>query len=269
MSDQHTAFIGSIPENYDRYLGPCLFEPYASDIVQRVKPPEGASVLEIACGTGIVSLRLRNSLPKSVRLVATDLNEAMLAYAAHKFESNQSVEWQQADATELPFPDASFDAVVCQFGLMFFPDKEKALREVHRVLAAEGLFVFNVWDAIEKNELAHIATETIRTFFEHDPPTFYQVPFGLHDQELVQTLLRNAGFGDTQISIVAKTGISPSAIEIAKGLVEGNPVIVEINERATSSVQSIEATVAAAVASRCGDNPVRSKMQAIVYTARR
>src|SRR5689334_15329638 len=135
MSDQHAAFVGSIPENYDLYLGPCLFEPYANDIARRITVPERGSLLEIACGTGIVTRRLRNQLPKSVRITSTDLNEAMLSYAAAKFGPDDSVEWRQADATALPFADSSFEAVVCQFGLMFFPDKLAALREVRRVLA--------------------------------------------------------------------------------------------------------------------------------------
>jgi SAM-dependent methyltransferase len=269
MSDQHAAFVGSIPENYDRYLGPCLFEPYAADIVERVKISEGASVLEIACGTGIVTRHLRDRLPKSAKLVASDLNEAMLAYAAAKFGPDDAVEWKQADATSLPFADASFDAVVCQFGLMFVPDKLAALREVHRVLVPGGSFVFNVWDSIDKNELAQISHETVSTFFEHDPPTFYQVPFGLYEQELIVNLLDDAGFRDSHISILAKTGMSPSSKDAAMGLIEGNPIIVEIKQRATSDVQTVEAAVAAAIASRCGDNPVRSKLQALVGTARR
>jgi ubiquinone/menaquinone biosynthesis C-methylase UbiE len=269
MSDQHAAFVGSIPENYDRYLGPCLFEAYALDIARRVQVPDGASVLEIACGTGIVTRHLRNSLPTSARLVATDLNEAMLAYAVNKFQSHESVEFKKADAMELPFPDASFDVVVCQFGLMFFPDKERAMREAHRVLKPGGVYVFNVWDAIEKNELAGIANETVRAFFDQDPPTFYQIPFGLHDEAVIRKLLDGAGFRDAEMLDLEMTGVSPSAADAAKGLVEGNPVIVEINQRATSSVESIEAAVAAAIAARCGDNPVRGKLQAIVCTARR
>ncbi len=269
MSEQHAAFVGSIPENYDRYLGPCLFEPYAEDLVERVKVSDGASVLEIACGTGIVTRHLRDCLPKSATLLATDLNDAMLAYAAQKFGPDDAVEWRQADATRLPFADSSFDAVVCQFGLMFFPDKGTALGEVFRVLVPGGTFVFNVWGTIETNELPQIANEIVSAFFEHDPPGFYQVPFGLHDQAMLAGLLNGAGFRDSQISVVSKTGISPTAADAAKGLIEGNPVIVEIKQRARSDVQTIEAALAAAIASKCGDKPVRSKLQALVCAARR
>ncbi|MGA9997340.1 MAG: methyltransferase domain-containing protein [Pyrinomonadaceae bacterium] len=269
MLDQHTAFIGSIPENYDRYLGPALFEPYASDMVERLNVSEGASVLELACGTGIVTRRLRDHLPPGARLVATDLNEAMIGYAARKFRPDEAVQWKQADATALPFADESFDAVVCQFGLMFVPDKERAIREAYRVLKPGAHFLFSVWDAIEHNDLAHIAHTTISTFFEHDPPNFYEVPFCLHDPEAVRSLLTAAGFRDIKSSLLALPSISPSALEAAQGLVEGNPVIVAINERRPSDVSKIVAAVAEAVAARCGDMPVRGRMQAFVCTAAR
>jgi len=268
MSNKHSAFVGSIPENYDRYLGPCLFEPYAADIVERVKVRDGGAVLETACGTGIVTRRLRNKLPASVRLVATDLNEAMLAYAADKLGNDGAVEWKQADATALPFDDGSFDAVVCQFGLMFVPDKLAAVHEAHRVLVPNGLFVFNVWDSIDKNELVDVANQTASTFFEKEPPTFYRVPFGMHDQNLVRTLLRDAGFKDPQIYELAMTGESPSSMDAARGLMEGNPILIEINQRATADLQTVEAAVAKAIASRCGDNPVRANLRAFVCTAR-
>lgn len=267
MSDQHTAFIGSIPENYDRYLGPALFDPYASDIVERLNVSEGASVLELACGTGIVTRRLRDRLPHSVRLIATDLNEAMILYAARKFGPDESVELKQADATNLPFADESFNAVVCQFGLMFVPDKERAIREAYRVLKPGGTFLFSVWDAIEQNDLALIAHTTISTFFEHDPPKFYEIPFCFHDPEAIRSLLSTAGFRDTELSLLTLPSVSPSALEAAKGLVEGNPVIVAINERSPSDVPKIVAAVAEALAVRCGDMPVRGRMQAYVCTA--
>lgn len=267
MTEQHAAFIGSIPENYDRYLGPALFEPYAADIVERINVRDGASVLELACGTGIVTRRLRDRLSPSVRLVATDLNEAMIAYAAHKFRPGEGVEWKQADASHLPFDDESFDAVVCQFGLMFVPDKQKAVREAYRVLKPGGTFLFSVWDAIEQNDLAHIAHTTISTFFEHDPPNFYEVPFCLYDTEVIVSLLTAAGFRDSQLSLLKLPSISPSASEAATGLVEGNPVRVAIEERNPSALPKIVTAVAEAVAARCGDNPVRGSMQAFVCTA--
>ncbi len=266
MSEQHVAFVGSIPENYDRYLGPALFEPYAADLVERIKVPDGASVLELACGTGIVTRRLRDHLPPGVKLVATDLNEAMMAYAARKFRPGEAIEWKQADAANLPFDDQSFDVVVCQFGLMFVPDKARAVREAYRVLKPGGTFLFSVWDAIEQNDLCHIAHTTISTFFEDDPPNFYEVPFCMHDPEVILSFLTAAGFNDSQVSLVTLPCISPSAVEAATGLVKGNPVRAAIEERNPAALPEIVEAVAKAVAARCGDNPVRASMQAFIGT---
>src|SRR2546423_1123054 len=121
MSDKDAAFVGSIPENYDRYLGPMLFAPYALDFAQRLNLPENSCLLELACGTGIVTQRLREALPNSVKITATDLNLAMLDYARHQFVEEENLEWQQADAINLPFADNTFHTVACQFGWMFFP----------------------------------------------------------------------------------------------------------------------------------------------------
>lgn len=269
MVEQHTAFTGSVPENYDRYLGPALFEPYALDLAGRVEVSEGAAVLEIACGTGIATRRLRDRLPRGVSLTATDLNRAMLEYAARKFAPGEAVEWKQADAADLPFEDGSFDAAVCQFGFMFAPDKEKAFREAYRVLRPGGSLLFNVWDAIELNDLAHVAHTTISKFFERDPPTFYEVPFSFHDPETIGTVLAAAGFKDIELTRLALPSTSPSAAEAARGLVEGNPVIAAIRERSPSDVPKVVAAVAEALAARCGDVPVRGRMRALICTATR
>lgn len=265
----NAAFVGSIPENYDRYLGRVLFDPYAADLVARLDLPESAAVLELACGTGIVTRRLRDRLGPKVRLVATDLNEAMLGYAKTKFSSEDAIEWKQADATELPFPDQSFDSVVCQFGLMFFPDKERAVRETLRVLKPGGSLIFSVWDAIEHNDLPHIAHGIISKFFEDNPPDFYDIPFSVNDPEVIKSLVSAAGFRQIQVSVLPLEAISSSAHEAAKGLVHGNPVITAIKERDESSIPEIEAAVAAAIAAQCGDRPVRGRMQALICSASR
>lgn len=267
MEEQHAAFTGSIPENYDLYLGPALFEPYARDLAARLEVGGGASVLELACGTGIVTRALRDRLPPGVSLTATDLNEAMMGYAARKFASDEDVEWRRADASALPFDDGSFDAVACQFGFMFVPDRARAFAEAFRVLRPGGSLLFNVWDAIEHNDLAHVAHTSITKFFDRDPPTFYEVPFSLHDEEAIRGLLAAAGFREIKITRLTLPSLSPSAAEAARGLVQGNPVISAIRERMPADVPKIEAAVAAALAARCGDEPVEGSMRALVCSA--
>jgi ubiquinone/menaquinone biosynthesis C-methylase UbiE len=268
MKDENAQFAGSIPAAYDRYLGQVLFQPYAEDLAARLQVPESGSVLELACGTGIVTRELRKRLPATVRLLATDLNEPMFQYAAAKFAKGEAVEWQQADACDLPFGDRMFDAVVCQFGIMFVPDKALAGREARRVLKPDGVFLFSVWDAIERNELCRIAHETISSFFEKDPPTFYQVPFGYHDHDEIRRPLAEAGFRDIRIEVVEKISGASRAEEIATGLVEGNPVSVAIAERDPSLVPVITNAIAAALTNRFGKGEQRAPLRAVVIQAR-
>jgi ubiquinone/menaquinone biosynthesis C-methylase UbiE len=267
MSEKNAAFVGSIPENYDRYLGQVFFDPYAKDLAARLKLAEPASVLELACGTGIVTRRLRDQLGKGVKIVATDLNEAMMSYAAQKFRPEDNIEWKQADATKLPFDDSSFDAVVCQFGLMFFPEKDKAASEAFRVLKPGGVLIFSVWDAIERNDLAQAAHTIINKFFPENPPDFYDVPFSFHEPEKIHRLLSEAGFRAIQLSTVSLPAISPSAGDAAHGLIHGNPVITAIRERDESKAPEVEAALADLLASQFGKAPMQAQMQAIVCTA--
>ncbi|MEY2564520.1 MAG: hypothetical protein QOH88_2713 [Verrucomicrobiota bacterium] len=262
--DKNAAFGGSIPENYDRYLGPSFFEPYANDMAARLDPARHRRVLEIACGTGIVTRRLRERLTDDASLVATDLNPAMLTLAQNTAVEN--VTWREADATALPFDDGSFDAVVCQFGVMFFPDKEKAFREAHRVLSPGGVFLFNVWDSLEHNPAASAAHETIGSFFDHDPPNFYEVPFGFSDPEEIRRLLQTAEFETIEISAVTLPCRNHSAAEFAIGLVRGNPVANAIEERGVS-VDTVLRAVEKTIGERFGVAPVETTMQALVCRA--
>jgi ubiquinone/menaquinone biosynthesis C-methylase UbiE len=268
VKDEHAQFSGSIPAAYDRYLGHVLFQPYAEDLAARLQVPENGAVLELACGTGIVTRELRNRLPPTVKLVATDLNEPMFQHAAAKFASGEAVEWRQADACDLPFAEGMFDAVVCQFGIMFVPDKALAAREARRVLKPGGVFLFNVWDAIEHNELCRIAHETIAGYFDQDPPNFYQVPFGYHDQGEIKRVLAGAGFQDVRIEVVEKVSGASRAEETALGLVQGNPVSVAIAERDPSLSPVITNAIAAALKGRFGETEFRAPLRAIVVQAR-
>src|SRR2546428_13393233 len=164
--DRNVLFQGAVPENYDRYLGPVIFEPWAEDLVLRLAGKKYERVLEIACGTGIVTGRLRDVLPATTEIVATDLNPDMFEFAKRKFTNGEHGLWQQADASALAFPDRSFDAAVCQFGVMFVPDKAAVMRESYRVLRSGGVFLFNVWDSFEANPFGQIAHATIASFFD-------------------------------------------------------------------------------------------------------
>jgi ubiquinone/menaquinone biosynthesis C-methylase UbiE len=268
MNDTDAQFAGSIPGTYDRCLGPMFFEPYAADLVARLKLSENSSVLELACGTGIVTRHLRDRLPASTRLVATDLSEPMMQDAMAKFTGGEAIEWKQADACSLPFGDHQFDAVICQFGFMFVPDKPLCGREARRVLKPGGVFLFNVWDSLAKNPLGRIAHETVSVFFETDPPAFYQVPFGYHDQAEITHLLETAGFRDVRVETVGKLSVPTNADDAARGLVQGTPVSIAIAERDASLFPIITEAVAKAIKKELGGSPFRAPMQAIVAEAR-
>lgn len=269
MPDSSAAFVGSIPATYDRHLGRLLFHQYADDLVERLVVRPGMRVLETACGTGIVTRRLVKHLGPDAALVATDLNQAMIDHARTQVAPDATIEWIAADATSLPFADRSFDAVVCQFGLMFYPDKAAGVTESFRVLTSGGIHLFNVWDAIEHNEVARIADETVTAFFPDDPPRFYAVPYGFYDRNLIRSLLIDAGFERVDLEVVDKVGVSPSAADAATGYIEGNPMLHEILNRRPEALAEIKATLAHDIAARLGDHPVRSPLRAIVVTAHR
>jgi len=265
-----SAFAGSIPQIYERYLVPLLFEPYAVDLSSRVAPRRPARVLEVAAGTGVVTRQLADALPPSAAIVATDLNQAMLDQAA-AVGASRAVEWRQADAMQLPFADESFDLVVCQFGVMFFPDKPKAFAEARRVLRPKGVYVFNVWDRIVENELADTVTRSLEKHFPNDPPRFLtRVPYGYHDLSIVARDLAAGGFArPPTLETVSARSRAASPRDPATAYCEGTPLRGEIEARDSSGLQSATEVAAAAIARRFGAGAVDAKIQAHVVAVER
>ncbi|HEX8222565.1 MAG TPA: class I SAM-dependent methyltransferase [Allosphingosinicella sp.] len=260
-----SAFAGSIPEFYHRCLGPFLFEPYAEDLALRAQAVGARRILETAAGTGIVTAALARALPEA-EIVATDLNPDMLRVAAGNLDS-PLVTFAPADAQSLPFADAGFDLVVCQFGAMFFPDRIAAYREARRVLAPGGALLFNVWDRLEANPASQAVAEAVAALFPDDPPGFLaRVPFGYHDRARIESDLTAAGFAAVAVETVAKRSRG-SAGDLAPGLCQGSPLRAEIEARAPDRLAEATEAAVAALVRRCGD-PVDCAMSAHVFTAR-
>jgi len=267
MSGSDRLFAGSIPEIYDRYLVPLIFAPYAADLATRLRARSPSRVLEVAAGTGVVTRALAAALDERVAIVATDLNQAMLDHAAAA-PIGRAVEWRQADAMSLPFADGEFDVVVCQFGVMFFPDKPKAFSEMRRVLRRGGLFFFNVWDRIEENEFADVVTGALASMFPDDPPRFLaRTPHGYHDVAAIERDLASGGFTErADVSTVAACSRAPSARDPAIAYCEGTPLRSEIETRGASRLTEATDAAADAIVRRFGSGPVEAKIQAHVVS---
>jgi SAM-dependent methyltransferase len=269
-ADADRLFAGSIPQLYDQYMVPLIFEPYAADLVSRVAIRRPSSVLEIAAGTGAVTRHLATALPSTTSIVATDLNQAMIDHAA-AVGTSRNVAWRQADASQLPFPDECFDIVVCQFGVMFFPDKPRAFSEARRVLRPGGAFIFNVWDRIDQNEIAETVTLALKTMFPDDPPRFMaRIPHGYSDTERVARHLAEGGFLRTPaISTLEARSRAASSRIPAIAYCQGTILRSEIEARGPGRL--IEATDAAetALRSRFGSGAVDGKIQAHIVVAER
>ncbi|TFZ07875.1 class I SAM-dependent methyltransferase [Ramlibacter humi] len=269
-AESDRVFAGSVPQLYERHMVPMIFEPYAADLAARVQRMRPAAVLEIAAGTGAVTRELARVLPASTRIVATDLNQAMLDQAIAK-GTPREVEWHQADAMQLPFENASFDLVVCQFGVMFFPDKPKAFSEVRRVLRPGGTFLFNVWDSLEENDFALAVTQALEPLYPQDPPRFMaRTPHGYHDAATIHEHLREAGFtADAAFDTVTARSRSDSARTAALAYCQGTPMRAEIESRSPPGLEEATVASAAMIAQRFGQGSVDGKIQAHVVTVSR
>jgi ubiquinone/menaquinone biosynthesis C-methylase UbiE len=267
MTNIDLKFTGSIPGNYDRYMRPLIFEPYAQDIVGRLMNLPANAILETAAGTGVVTARLAAALQSGTTVVVTDLNPAMLT-VAQKDIKHGAISFQQADATALPFADDSFDIVVCQFGVMFFPDKLTGFREALRVLRKGGTFLFNVWDKIEANELAAIANATIAGMFPDNPSVFMaRTPHGYNDIEKITSTLKAAGFESVVAEVVAKRSHAASARDAAMGYCQGTPMRSEIESRDAAKLTLATDLCEQNIIAKFGTGAIDSAIQAIVFSA--
>jgi SAM-dependent methyltransferase len=266
-SDSDRVFTGSVPKLYETYLVPLIFEPYAAELVNRLGSKSLSRVLEVAAGTGVVTRALASVLPDTVSIVATDLNQAMLDQAS-VVGTKRVVEWRQADAMQLPFPDGTFDAVVCQFGVMFFPEKSKAFSEARRVLRPGGVLIFNVWDRIEENEFADTVTTALESVFPKDPPRFLaRTPHGYHDRRIIERDLGGGGFsGLPRIDTVAARSRATSPRIPAIAYCQGTPLRNEIETRDASRLGEATDIASRAIAKRFGTGAVDGKIQAHVVT---
>jgi ubiquinone/menaquinone biosynthesis C-methylase UbiE len=261
-----SGYVGSIPQHYDQNLGPLLFTDYAADLARRIAMLNARRVLETAAGTGILTRALRDALPANANLTATDLNTPMLEIAATKFRPGEAVEFRTADATALPFADASFDAIVCQFGVMFFPDKDKSYREAFRLLAPGGHYVFSIWDSHRHNPIGRIAHEAIGSFFPADPPQFQSVPFAYRFEPVKESLI-DAGFASISATVLnSQTEVADFAM-LARGLVYGSPIVDQVEQRGGVDAEKIVDAIARNYRAAFGDEPAMLPRQAIVFSA--
>ena len=268
MPEADAVFAGSIPENYDRYIVPLIFEGYAQDIARRAASLSPASVLETAAGSGVVTRALAPALPPNATYVVTDLNQPMLDYAAAQQGAAPRISWSTADAQALPFDDGVFDLVCCQFGVMFLPDRPKGYREARRVLETGGRFLFNVWDRIEENSFANDVTNALAEVFPNDPPRFLpRTPHGYHDTALIRTELEDAGFTNVVIETKAEQSRAPSPRIVALAYCQGTPLRNEIEARDPGRLEAATNHAASEIANKHGHGPVAAKIQAHVITA--
>lgn len=268
MVDTNANYGGSIPEYYDTCLGPAWFEAFGADLAQRLPARGAGNVLEIACGTGLVTRRLREHMDPARRLFASDISKSMLDHARKQLIHCEGIEWREADAVSLPFDAGEFSAVVCAFGVMFVPDKRAVFREVRRVLESGGIFLFNVWDRLEENPAAAINAKVIEDLFPGDPEVHFRTPYEMHDPGVLQQLLHETGFREERIEKKQIQVDGVSARRVALGQIRGTPRSLLIEKRGASLDDVVE-KVAVALARVGGADPWRGHANAVVVEARR
>jgi ubiquinone/menaquinone biosynthesis C-methylase UbiE len=268
MLETDKVFAGSVPENYDRYMVPLIFELYAEDLARRAASLSPSAVLETAAGSGVVTRALARRLLPGASYIVTDLNQPMVDYAASRQPPDMRIEWRQANALALPFEAAAFDLVCCQFGAMFFPDRISGYREARRVLKPGGNFLFNVWDRIEENVFADDVTNALAKMFPNDPPRFLaRTPHGYYDTALIGSELEAAGFSRVMIETRAEQSRAASPRVPAVAYCQGTPLRNEIEARAAGKLEAATDYATSVIADRHGSGEVAAKIQAHVIMA--
>jgi ubiquinone/menaquinone biosynthesis C-methylase UbiE len=260
--------LGDTAAHYDQFFGPLYFEPYAIEIAKRIDPIPVSIALEIAAGTGRVTRHIRERIPASAKLIASDISEDMLGEAKKKL-SHLDIEWQYIDAQQLPFSDNSIDLVVCCFGYMFVPDKAKAFAEAYRVLKPGGMFLFTTWDSLEQNAASYITRSIAKEYLEEPLPESYNQATSMNDETVIGQLLQDAGFSKKTIEKVKLFSVSPSAKEAAYGLVEGGPFYNEIKKRNPAWIDEIKIKVEKALAEKFGAAPMIAPISAVICQAQK
>ena len=268
MAEADRAFTGSIPEIYDQLMVPLIFTPYARDVTERLVKLKPRNILETAAGTGVVTRAMAAKLPADAHITVTDLNQPMLDRAKTHLADDRRITWAQVDAQALPFDDQAFDVVVCQFGVMFFPDKAKGYSEARRVLRAGGTFLFTVWDRLSENAFVDEIGATLAKVFPDDPPTFMaRTPHGHYDMDKIRGELGAAGFVDIKVEAIAHMAKAKSPRDVATAYCQGTPVRAEIEARDKAGLERVTGIVTEAVARKFGSGAVEGAIRAYVISA--
>lgn len=265
-TDKAAAFGGTLAEFYDRHLVPLVFAPYAAVVAERARALNPRRVLETAAGTGIATEALARALPSDAAITATDLNQAMIERGKAR-PGMARVQWQQADAMKLPFADGAFDLVVCQFGVMFFPDKRAAFGECFRVLASGGTFLSVLWDAYDRmpDNPLWIAARTVGDMLKRDPLTLLSP--GYFDEPVIRADLAAARFRDVTVDRVTRPARAPSAEDAAMITVQGSLLRTAIEAADPARLGEATKAVERALSARFGAGAVEGETRALIVTA--
>ena len=259
-------FAGSIPQHYEQYLGPMFFEPYAIEIANRIDPSSVKLALELASGTGRVTAHLREVLPSTAKLTASDISSDMLTIAQEKLKS-ANIEWKIIDAQDLPFDSNSIDLIVCCFGYMIVPDRTKAFKEAYRVLKPGATLLFSTWDKLESIGASDVYRKVVKKYLEEPLPEIYSLPFSMYDETEIKNMLRPAGFTKITVEKVKKQSVCSSVKEAAIGLTQGGPIYNEIVHRNPAWIEEIRAAVEKELSEKFGTSPLVAPMSAVITQA--